>query len=554
MCSEIVSFPTKPEKRLEIGCSLPFRLLTEPSDTDSTGLSAAFGSREILLSEIARYADTVELRSVGAGCAPETVLSAARLLKNAGLGCTVHASLADISPENFFAPYTLLFSSGLQGSYCLTVHPLPDTDDTVRVLRALCRYAEERGYPVTLALENQRFSAPEKRKTGSCRAVSAIAAAVDSPVLVTCFDFGHQYSNIRKFGADADTVDGDFLSRAGHTHIHALYEGTTHFPLTMGETALEENLTGLLKNGYSGILSLELEAQRFTGIAEYRSAYLDSLRMLRTAEGCVRRKLAAQAWYRDSYPAAIRAGLAELDKKSSAVLPLAPALYLLSVGGKRIAVDPALWSLPLSEEGIDVLLEALGTADAVILTHGHIDHCDPAFLKRLRDRIPRFYVPDFLADTLTADGTLRPETVISVRAGERLDYDGVTLTFFESPHVGVPEYGFAVSYDGKTLLFPTDIRSYEQAVGELPRFGHPILFAHVWLVRVQSMNPARYEEQLAPYRAFLASTGAERILFGHLYDVRRTASDMWTDQHTDAITEGQALSSELLLPGTVYEL
>lgn len=268
---------------MRFGSSLPFDIFCDSASEASAELCSSFGGKENLFKYLGENIDTVEIRTVAPDSNPQNVLNAVRLCNNYGLCATIHGQLREQEkPEEFFAPYIPLFESELQEEYNITLHPLNYKEDTEKVLREICSYVDKNNYPIMLTLENQRIVS-EYSINKICASVAEIVNNVNSERLKTCFDFGHQLSNEIKQGNESDIITDDFAQLIRHTHIHSVYNGRTHFPLDIGETALERNLSILIKNNYTGILSLELDFPRFYGNIDLKEALCNSVSVLKTA-------------------------------------------------------------------------------------------------------------------------------------------------------------------------------------------------------------------------------------------------------------------------------
>ncbi len=174
----------------KIGMALPFRLFSNPEGREDA-FSLAFGGFDRLLDFCETNLYSIELRSVSSNADPRVVLDAVKALKSRGLAVTVHGKLCEA--EDFFAPYFLLFESGLQEMYNVTVHPDRSPEETERILRDICEIIDKENYPVRITLENQKLK--KDKHYGICDEVSEIAKRINSPHLWLCFDFEHQLSN-----------------------------------------------------------------------------------------------------------------------------------------------------------------------------------------------------------------------------------------------------------------------------------------------------------------------------------------------------------------------
>ena len=512
---------------MRFGIKLSFADFCEQS-MGKTMFGEQFGEMNNFLDCLSNEFDVVELSAIYKDTNPETLKTAAAMCHKHGLSVTIHGAIDGISGgEEFFAPYLLLFETGIQPVYNITVHPLKNPEETERILRSVCEHIDKNNYPVRITLENQRY-ADESFKNTLCKDVAGVVKNINHKSLYTCFDFGHKHSNILKYGETFDVVEDDFLVLVRHTHIHSVYEGGTHFPLTCGEAALEGNIVGLLKYGYDEVLLLELLPGRYSDKFDIKESVFDSVSVLKTALAQVERKLEACAKYESGYADSV-ASVRNCLKDGNGLGVLGPSSYIIKLGNTKIAVDISLWNLPVDNEGRKALLELLSECDALIITHKHADHFDREIINNIPTEIPCF-IPDFI--------DCDRENVIKTRDGYEAVLKDINLTFFESAHGAdgniVPEYGFCIGFEGKNYLFPTDVRDYkeEHRVFE----NTEVLIAHLWLGRANALN-IHNNSYVNDFSAFARSFGAKRVYLSHMFDVRREIEDMWTDIHSDLVKE-----------------
>jgi DNA polymerase IIIc chi subunit len=99
---------------------------------------------------------SVELRAVPAGEDPASVLRVANLLWDYGFQITVHACCESVQSavEDVLLPLRALLAQLRQRELIVTLHPV--VGDNVALLTVLSDHVQAQGYPVRIALENNR--------------------------------------------------------------------------------------------------------------------------------------------------------------------------------------------------------------------------------------------------------------------------------------------------------------------------------------------------------------------------------------------------------------
>lgn len=137
-------------------------------------------------------------------------------------------------------------------------------------------------YPaLTVALENGN-PVPGVTKIGDNRAeLLHIVREVDYPALGICWDMGHDVN------AGHTELPGPlWLRHVQHVHIHDLDDtGHDHLPLIYGRVLPQHWLPPLLRTGFDGIVTLELNGQRcaFLWPDRIMPALVDSIRAIDAA-------------------------------------------------------------------------------------------------------------------------------------------------------------------------------------------------------------------------------------------------------------------------------
>ena len=502
---------------IKIGLSVPMGIFTNTQSGSAAEYIRAFGGKEEFLDFCGKEFDSAEIRSVKSDCNPSILAKAVRILKSRGLSVTIHGTL----DEDFFAPYYELFSAGLQNQYTITVHPLSTPEKTVKCLSKICKEIDVHGFPVKIALENQRLK--EGNNYGTCADVAKVAAQVNSKNLSLCFDFGHQLNN-EKSGTEPAPTDA-FLTQLIHTHIHSL-DARTHYPLNVGECLLDRNITELLSLSYDEVLNLELSPERYCDKHDVKTSLIKSAQILKFAAHQVSARLAAKAFYINDYENTIKQAMAEFNSADNIAVLIGPSAYVIKLHGVSIAVDVSPKILPINDTAKRLIQEWISGFDAIIATHSHSDHYDREFITALPSSVKKI-IPDFLE--------LNTAGQITVTDGSSLEIGSITLNFFNGAHFfngnGVREYGFAIETDGAHYVFTVDARDYSF---EYPHFKNVrALFTHLWLGRGTAL---RFEKLYTDeFCRFAKSFGAQHIYTAHLVETSRNIDNMWSDIHLNLI-------------------
>ncbi len=234
---------------------------------------------------------------------------------------------------------------------------------------------------------------------------------------------------------------------------------------------------------------------------------------------------------KEKYDTRYAALLSEMGRALEArdgIAVIGHASYIVRLGGLRIAVDPCPWLTPKREGAEDALLSLLSASDAVIYTHAHGDHFSKSLTQKLPKRIPIYLISD-----IPYEG----ENAVRVQAGDTLALGPLTVRFFESDHdhgAGpVPECGFALGYDGRHYVFPSDVRGYFTPHETFPDTA--VLLAHLWLGRgvANDLDACATEG----FCRFVSDFHAERVLVGHLCDYRRDTPFFWSEAQYELVKE-----------------
>ena len=265
-----------------IGTSLSLGVLTDNpnQEADKRLLDAYGGSRGVLRGLREAGVEAIELRSLRPETPKDVTAACARAVLDEGLALTIHATLAEMSAEAFFAylsPALDLLPKD-HAAVPLTVHSARtgsetlDRAATVRLLRAWADHAAKKQLNIALALENNRIHA-SGLSIVDCDGVNSTVREVNRKNVGTCFDFGHLYSNFLTYPECTPFLPPEgFLRAAVQTPIHGVV-GITHYPLLDDSLPLEDYLRHLRAAGYKGIYNLELESGRFWRVIDPREGF-----------------------------------------------------------------------------------------------------------------------------------------------------------------------------------------------------------------------------------------------------------------------------------------
>lgn len=505
-----------------IGVSLPFGWFSDGTDISP-----------FLTLLKAHKVGSVELRTVRPHHQPEAVLSAARILWEAGFQITVHGSVTslDTAVSDVFAPLASLLPKLRQDCLNITIHPI--TGDNAAMLTALSDYILEKGYPVTIALENNRLL-PDKTQGDSAALVLEAVTAADRPNVGICFDMGHYAYYIKKNCPDTpELLPGkEFWSRVIHTHIHAMRELKTHFPLGVYELPLEQILSRL-SFGYFGVYNLELDFPRIAAEWTPEAALTQSLPYLQSKlHHCARLYDEVREQFDGWFTSALRCW--ETEENGFSLIH--SSSFLFHTNGCKWGLDIAFRNSRHLAKTPAQAARLLKDMQVLVLSHGHRDHYEESTLKALAANDTLFVVPDFLEERTLGLGIPKEKLVVA-RPGQAITLFGVTFLPFVSSHFrpngkGVREYGYRVTAPGcPSMAFPVDIRDFSKRE-DIPESD--ICFANVWL-EDNSADRSAWEPIAEPWAKYMLGFSQKQIFLTHLYEDGRPDDRMWRIEHAEAV-------------------
>lgn len=275
-----------------IGVSLPAKVFSGKDESGTEHIDESFGSfPKFLLSLKEHGVNTIEIRAVEGKDKPDYVKSLYKALENAGFDTTIHGTLGSKGiKEDVLLPLTEILTYKRESPLIVTVHALKDKDKSLSVsadrtkkaLYEICEYSEKKGLPIKICLElNREKGAGDPSVT--CESTAHIVKSVGSDKLGICWDFGHYLYNCKMAGDEKNIPPKEFLELVAHTHIHALHNNVTHYPLVNANAPmLFEYVKALKTVGYSGIYNIELTlSYLIKGKHDLEKAYLGSVQALK---------------------------------------------------------------------------------------------------------------------------------------------------------------------------------------------------------------------------------------------------------------------------------
>lgn len=516
-----------------IGVSLPFGWFSDAADI--TPMLIRLKNHQV---------GSVELRTVRPHHQPDAVLAAANTLWDAGFQITVHGSVSTLETavDDVFAPLSQLLPALRQDSLNITIHPI--VGDNTAMLLALSDHILRQKLPVTIALENNR-RLPDKTQGDSAALVLEAVEKADRPNVGICFDMGHYAYYVKKnHPENPGMLPGkDFWKRVIHTHIHAMKELRTHFPLGVYELPLEQYLEQL-SFGYFGVYNLELDFPRIAPEWTPEAALDQSLPYLRSKlHHCAR----LYDEVRENFDTWFHSALQVWEREENAFSLIHSSSYLFHTNGCKWGMDIAFRNARYLAKSPAKAAQLLKDMQLLVLSHGHRDHYEESTLKALSDNDTLFLVPDFLEERTLALGIPAQKLVIA-KPGQPVTLFGITFLPFESSHYrpdgrGVREYGYYVTApDCPSMAFPVDIRDFTKKA-ELPPADY--CFSNVWL-EDNSADRWAWEPVAQPWAEYMLKFSDRHIFLTHLYEDGRPDNRMWRAEHVEAVREALTRQS----PGT----
>jgi len=116
--------------------------------------------------------------------------------------------------------------------------------------------------------------------------------------------------------------------------------------------------------------------------------------------------------------------------------------FLLEIDGKNILIDPMLGDVPAPHpllgpkrysKDLPIEIAKLPFIDAIILSHDHYDHLDYETIKKLKNKVGRFYTPIGLGNHLILWGVAENK-ITELNWWESVEFDKIKLVCTPSRH------------------------------------------------------------------------------------------------------------------------
>jgi ribonuclease BN (tRNA processing enzyme) len=196
--------------------------------------------------------------------------------------------------------------------------------------------------------------------------------------------------------------------------------------------------------------------------------------------------------------------------------------YLVEHGGYRLLVDPGYATLPRLLAHVDA-----SDVDAVLVTHGHPDHCaDLNPLLRARclrpdpsPPLPAYALPGALDAVLALDARMvartRPVRVHDLMPGERFAIGPFTVETRMLPHF-IPNAGVRLAADGAVLAYTGD-SGPDAGIVELARDVDLLIAEATYVEQVSDPDDVGFLSSAQDAGLEADAAGAGRLLLTHLW-------------------------------------
>jgi len=517
-----------------IGVSLPYDWLL-------TGEGVPGCDRNAFLTSLKNSGvESIEIRTVLYRHSPSDVLAVAERLWNFGFSITVHSHIrsGETAIYDMFSPLGEVLKNLRQEKLTLALHAI--TEDNVKILTELSDYSIKMGYPVYIALENNRLL-PDNSEGDSAAFVLDTVKKVGRRNVGICFDMGHYMYYLKKNKPESSDVlpPREFIDRVIHLHIHALDGLKTHYPLDEYDLPLKELLEGVAWR-YFGVYNFEPDFPRWCGRLDPEKSVLRSIPVLKDSL-----PLCARLYdkIRKEFDGSVYDALTVYKKttKGTEFSLINATSYLFNTSGYRWAMDIAFRFANSLARTPKRCAELFSSVELMVVTHGHVDHFEEETVRALAKCNMTWVIPDFLVEN-ALEWDISPDRMIVAHEGERIEVGKLTILPFRGRHFrpengkGVEAFGYYITAEGSpSMVFPTDVRDY--SLKGLPSFPDAdYCFAHVFLGDGNAFA-SDYSVRARAFAEFMLHFSKKNIFLTHLYENGRKDIDMWRPEHADIISD-----------------
>jgi sugar phosphate isomerase/epimerase len=280
---------------LILGISLPIGFLAGvPHSREDNLFVSNFHDPESCLEILKEHnVYSVEIRSILANTGIKTAILAVERVLKADMKGTIHGYLpSDVKGDqinenclNLWRVFEIIKGNG--NSSVITVHPYKSSngsigqviDFNIYLVKNLIHTIEINEYPVKIALEINRAKGLID-PSYTYQNLLTIWEGVNNFSVGFCWDFGHSYWNVLKSDLEIQAPP-EFVKLVLHTHVHDLSpSGETHWPLSENNLPLDNFVSQLISNKYSGVYNLELSAKRWSPNRSVKGEILKSIEKL----------------------------------------------------------------------------------------------------------------------------------------------------------------------------------------------------------------------------------------------------------------------------------
>jgi hypothetical protein len=219
------------------------------------------------------------------------------------------------------------------------------------------------------------------------------------------------------------------------------------------------------------------------------------------------------------------------------------ASYLFNFSGFRVAVDPVRpqWRIP--ESGNVNVQKFQHGLELVILTHHHQDHCDFTLWQEMESRDCHWIIPGHMHDYFWSNVDNIRGTIGWITPGDQLNVGPLAIDAYDGWHyenqpdgseIVVNATAYTLSDGNKRVFLPGDVRTYD--VSRIPPgMGWDLCMAHVWLGRVECLNPK--PPLTDDFVNFFNAVETRKLALTHLYECSREPDSVWLQWHAEMLKE-----------------